>query len=245
MARAKSISSKEAAASPPVQLQEHIRLCLENDIIDGRALPGERLDEQSVAQRFKVSRTPVREALLQLSSMGLVEFRSRHGAIVAQLTVKQIFAMWEFLVGLEGMCAEFAARRMTNEERQKLAQLHASSAKLVEANDSRAYDLLNKQIHESIYAGAKNKHLEQQVSEIRRRLRIYRRYPFERPGGMQRSFVGHEKVIKAILEGDEAKAGAEMRAHVTTGGMAFNDFIAEMPSRLFAEEMPLKAVSEG
>jgi DNA-binding GntR family transcriptional regulator len=237
MARAKSNSSREVAGPPPVQLQEHIRLALENDIIDGRALPGERIDEQTVAQRFGVSRTPVREALLQLSSMGLVQFRSRRGAIVARLTVQQIFSMWEFLVGLEGMCAEFAGRRMTTAERDNLAKLHESSRALVEANDARAYDLINKQIHESIYAGAKNKHLEQQVVEIRRRLRIYRRYPFERPGGLQRSFVGHEKVIKAILEGDDIKAGMEMRGHVTTGGMAFNDFIAEMSPRLFEEEV--------
>jgi DNA-binding GntR family transcriptional regulator len=236
MARAKAMSRKDPLAAQPIQLQEHIRLSLEKDILDGKAMPGDRLDEQAVALRFGVSRTPVREALLQLSSAGLVQFRSRQGAMVARLTLKQIFAMWEFLVGLEGMCAEFAGRRMTRDERDALAKLHDASRAYADANDTRGYDLANKQIHEAIYAGAKNKYLEQQVLEIRRRLRVYRRYPFERPGGLQRSFVGHEKVVRAILEGDDVKAGIEMRDHVTTGGMAFHDFIAEMSPDLIEDE---------
>lgn len=229
-------AAKVTATGHPLQLQEHIRASLENEILDGKAMPGDRFDEQVLAQRFNVSRTPIREALLQLACVGLVQFRSRQGAIVARLTLKQIFAMWEFLVGLEGMCAELAARRMTIAERDVLAKLHENSRVLVESLDVPAYDVVNKNIHETIYAGAKNKYLEQQVLEIRRRLRVYRRYPFERVGGVPRSFEGHDKVIQAIFAGDDKAAGAAMRDHVTTGGMAFHDFIAEMPSGLVEEE---------
>jgi DNA-binding GntR family transcriptional regulator len=229
-------TAKDILGAQPLQLQEHIRASLESEILDGKAMPGDRFDEQALAQRFNVSRTPIREALLQLACVGLVQFRSRQGAIVARLTLKQIFAMWEFLVGLEGMCAELAARRMTVAEREALSELHNSSRALVERTDVPGYDALNKNIHEAIYAGAKNKYLEQQVLEIRRRLRIYRRYPFERVGGVPRSFDGHDKVVQAILAGDDKAAGAAMRDHVTTGGMAFHDFIAEMPAGLVEEE---------
>jgi DNA-binding GntR family transcriptional regulator len=229
-------STKAAVTAHPQQLQEHIRQCLESEILDGKVLPGERLDEQMLAQRFNASRTPIREALLQLSVVGLVQFRSRQGAIVARLTMKQIFAMWEFLVGLEGMCAELAARRMSIAERDQLQKLHHDSRVFVEKLDIPGYDAANQKIHEVIYAGAKNKYLEQQVLEIRRRLRIYRRYPFERVGGVPGSFEGHDTVVQAILSGDDKAAGEAMRDHVTTGGRAFHDFIAEMPSGLVEDE---------
>ncbi|WP_201644308.1 FCD domain-containing protein [Paraburkholderia metrosideri] len=62
----------------------------------------------------------------------------------------------------------------------------------------------------------------------RKRLQPYRRLPFQRAGGMKRSFDGHDRIVQAILAGDSRAAAEEMRSHVT-GGLTFLDFIAEMP----------------
>src|SRR4051812_29398608 len=99
----------------PIRRQGELRVCLENEILEGKIAPGTFLRENEICRRFKVSRTPVREALLQLASLDLIEFRPRRGAIVRQMSVKQIAAMWEVLTSLEALAAGLAARRMTQE----------------------------------------------------------------------------------------------------------------------------------
>ena len=81
----------------------HLRDAIENDILTGTVCPGERLDEVSLANRFGVSRTPVREALAQLDSVGLIELRPNRGAIVAQVGTEQLVQMFEVMAELEGM----------------------------------------------------------------------------------------------------------------------------------------------
>ncbi len=207
--------------------QGQLRAWLEGQIANGHLRPGERIDEKQLCERFHVSRTPVREALLQLASVGLVTFRPRQGAVVVKMSVKEIIAMWEVLTGLEGLSAELAARRMSPESRAKLAAVHEASRASVASNDVESYDEANRQLHELIYNGTQNVYLAQHVKDIRRRLQVYRRLPFERPGGMERSFQGHEKVVEAILAGDDRTAHAAMKEHVS-GGLTFLDFVAQI-----------------
>ena len=89
---------------------ETLREALEQDIVTGKFRPGDRLDEQSLAARFEVSRTPIREALMQLASTGLVELQARRGAFVASLSFKDVVERFEVMAGLEGMCGALAAR---------------------------------------------------------------------------------------------------------------------------------------
>src|SRR5690554_4412609 len=84
---------------------------IEHDILTGRYRPGERLDEQTLARRFQVSRTPIREALLQLQSSGLVQFHANRGAFVAELTAADVLEMYELRTELEGICGRLAAHR--------------------------------------------------------------------------------------------------------------------------------------
>ena len=90
-------------------------------IIAGDYSPGEKLEEPALAVRFAVSRTPVREALGQLSAMGLVDRRPNRGAIVAVVSEAHLSSMFESMAELEAICARFSAERMTAEERQVLA----------------------------------------------------------------------------------------------------------------------------
>ncbi len=209
--------------------QKGLRAWLEDEILDGRISPGERIDEHELGARFGVSRTPVREALLQLASLDLIEFRPRYGAVVRQMSVKEIAAVWEVLTCLEGMAAALAARRMTDEDRVRLAEIHGEAHKYMEAGDIAKYDDCNRHFHELIYQGARNDYLASQAITIRRRLQSYRRYPFNRAGGLQRSFNGHQQVVDAIVSGADAEAEAAMRDHLV-GGLSFLDLVAELPT---------------
>lgn len=228
--------------------QNEIRAWLENEILEGRLRPGDRLGEQQIGERFGVSRTPVREAFLQLASMELIAFRPRQGAVVSRMSVRQIAAMWEVMTSLEGLCAELAARRMSHEERERLKSIHEQSRELVATGDVAGYDEANRQFHEVIYGGCRNNYLAAHVRDIRRRLRIYRRYPFQRAGGMERSFAGHQAVMEAAGAGNDEAAGSAMREHVS-GALSFLDLVAELPAGAvsdddFGEESPAGGARE-
>jgi DNA-binding GntR family transcriptional regulator len=212
----------------PLNRQKRLRAWLEEEILEGRMRPGDPIDEQDLARRFGVSRTPVRETLLQLASLDLVAMRPRMGASVRQISLQEIAAMWEVLVDLESLAAGLAARRMDAGDRKALAAIHEASGPLVKRNDAAGYDDANRRFHEAIYAGCRNSYLADLAMTIRGRLRPYRRYPFQRVGGLKRSLEGHAAVLDAILNGDDEAAARAMKQHVA-GGLTFLDLAAEMP----------------
>ena len=91
---------------------EELRLQLADEIVRGALAPGAALDETDIAQRFNVSRTPVREALRQLAACGLVDARAHRGAVVARPSIERLTGMFEAMAELEAMCAGLAAERM-------------------------------------------------------------------------------------------------------------------------------------
>ena len=89
-------------------------------ILTGELAPGQRLDEVSVAQRFAVSRTPVREALKQLAAMELIELRPHRGAVVAGLDQERLAELFEAMAEIEAACARIAAVKLTGPGRARL-----------------------------------------------------------------------------------------------------------------------------
>lgn len=217
-------------ADEPLNQQKKLRTWLEEEILEGRLRPGDQIDERELGERFGVSRTPVREALLQLASLDLIEMRPRYGAVVRQISIPEIAAMWEVLVELESVAAGLAARRMDPEHRKRLTAIHEEARSYVARNNVALYDDANRRFHEAIYEGCCNSYLSDLTLTIRRRLKPYRRYPFQRAGGLQRSFDGHTEVLEAIVSGNDEAATRAMKQHVA-GGLTFLDIVAEMPQR--------------
>src|SRR6202167_3341820 len=93
-------------------------------ILSGEFRPGVRLDEKTLAQRYAVSRTPVREALRQLASTGLIDVKPRRGATVAKATSAQLENLFGAMAELEATCARLAAMSMTPFERRRLQNAH-------------------------------------------------------------------------------------------------------------------------
>lgn len=208
---------------------EDIAGWIRNEIETGALPPGARIEERQLAEHFGVSKTPVREALIQLASIGLIDLRQRRGATVTVLSVAQVVSMFEVMTQMEAMAAKLAASRMPAAFHEELLAVHREAEPVVAAQDTPGYDRLNTRLHEIIYRGARNEYLEAGVRDMRARLRVYRRYPFQRPGRMAQSHADHATIIAAILAGDAAAAFAAMERHVTTGGQVFADLVAEMP----------------
>jgi len=203
---------------------------LEHDIVSGRLRPGDRLDEQTLALKFGVSRTPVREALLQLTSMGLVDMRPRRGAVVASIGLKNLLDMFEVMAELEGMCARLAARRISTPQCERLRALHDASSRAVEKGDLDAYYTCNVGFHETLYGASNNAYLAGQTLALRNRLAPYRRSQLRQHGRLASSFREHEKILQAIENRSADNAEMLMKGHLSAQGGSVQDFIATLPT---------------
>jgi DNA-binding GntR family transcriptional regulator len=199
-------------------------------IITGVMQPGERLDEISLANRFRVSRTPVREALSQLCASGLVCRRPNKSAIVTNVTQKHLASMFEAMAELEAVCARLSAERMTVDERRMLDAEHKASARLVYRRAEDEYEAYNIEFHTRLYRGAHNDHLAELANQTRVRLAPFRRAQFRIEGRLARSYQEHDTIVMAILRADGPAAGVAAYNHVSivsTASTVFADLGAD------------------
>lgn len=194
----------------------------------GALPPGQRVDEQGIAQRFGVSRTPVREALHQLAASGLVQLRGRQGALVSQLSIPDMLDGFLVMGELEGLCARLAARRITDEQRATLESAHQACVDAIGTGDAEGFYEANKAFHEEIYAATRNRMLLEQVRNLRLRLAPYRRLITFQPGRMEASVDEHGDVLAAIVNGDADRADRLMQEHVSILGDSLNDFVSAL-----------------
>ena len=206
-----------------------LREAIEEMIAVGSLSPGQHLDETELAQRFGVSRTPIRETLIQLASMGLVVIRPRRGAIVAELGPQQLVEMFEVMSEMEATCGRLAARRMTPAEQQALLAAHQACKEARDAEEPDAYYYKNEVFHEAIYAGSHNQFLIEQTRNLYRRLRPYRRLQLRVRNRLANSYDEHDGVVQAIVRGDGELAAQLLRDHVMIQGQRFADLMASLP----------------
>jgi DNA-binding GntR family transcriptional regulator len=201
---------------------------IESEILSGGFSSGKRLDEVRLAQQFGVSRTPIREALMQLSAIGLIEIRPRRGAIVVEPAPERIYEMFEVMAELEAMAGAQAARRHTEDDRLALMEAHLNCTKSAEAEDPDAYYYDNDVFHAAIYSASHNGFLKEQCEALHRRLRPYRRFQLRLRNRMRASFEEHDRIVKSILSGNSAAASAALRMHIAVQGERFSDLIAQL-----------------
>ncbi|CAN5188665.1 GntR family transcriptional regulator [soil metagenome] len=215
-------TAKPAAA--PLTRTESLRLQIADEIVSGVLEPGMPLDEQELAARFGVSRTPVREAIRQLSASGLVSVRPHRGAVVALPTPSQLDDMFEAMAELEALCAGLAARNMTVPERRGLEALHNELRLLVHEGDPASYHEKNEAFHAAIYAGSHNGYLAEMTLMTRARVAPFRRAQFRATGRLGGSYQEHDLIVQAILRGDQPGALEAMRAHIGIVRDAFRSY---------------------
>jgi len=183
-------------------------------IVTGALLPGEKLDEITLASRFEVSRTPVREALRELGAMGLVGREPNRSAVVTNVSGAYLHSMFEAMAELEAICARLSAERMTVDERRTLELEHRASARLVRAGAEEDYATYNVEFHNQLYRGAHNDHIFELVTQTRARLAPFRRAQFRLPGRLAKSFDEHDIIVTAIMRADAQAARQAAYSHV-------------------------------
>ncbi len=184
-------------------------------MLSGEFEPGLRLDEGMLAERYGVSRTPVREALRRLASTGLIDVKPRRGATVARASSAELESLFGAMAEIEATCARLAAMSMTPIERRRLLNLHEAMGAIVLRDDRDAYASANVGFHTQIYLGAHNAVLADIATGLRRRVAPFRRAQFRTDGRLSRSHAEHAEVVKVILACDAAAAHAAMFHHMS------------------------------
>ncbi len=210
------------------KLSEYLKEKIEEFIATGLFTPGMKLDEIDLAQKFGVSRTPIREALIQLSSTGLVEMRPRRGAIVTPIDTKKLYEMFEVMAELEALCARLAARRITNKELEYLQKTHLECKvkEIIENPD--LYYYKNEEFHIALYRASHNDFLIEQAINLHKRLSSFRRLQLRVRGRIESSLKEHEEIIEAIIKGDSELASKLAREHIIVQGERFSDLLASL-----------------
>lgn len=205
-----------------------VRETIEERIVNGTYPPGTRLDEVALANEFGVSRTPVRETLIQLNSSGMIELRPRRGAVVAEMSPHRLCEMFEVMAELEAMCGRLAARRMTHEEQAALLAIHQQCEDARDGGEADDYFRHNEDFHQAIYAASHNAFLTEQAIALQRRLRPYRRLQLRMRNRLKHSFSEHQGIVDALIAGDGEAAADRLLAHVIVQGERYGDLVASL-----------------
>lgn len=202
-----------ATARKPTQA-ERIRASLADAIVRGELGPGVALDETTIAERFQVSRTPVREAIRQLEAIGFAEARPHRGAVVPHFTPEKLNDMFAVMAEMEALCARYAAAHINAAERKELLARHESCAEAARIGDVETYDSRNLDFHDAIYRASHNQYLVEVTLGVRNRLAPFRKLQFEGLGRLSHSLAEHDAIVQAIFRGDVEGAAALMRRHM-------------------------------
>lgn len=197
-------------------LADELRMQIADEIIGGMLEPGAALDETNLARRFRVSRTPVREAIRQLAASGLVETRAHRGALVARPSTERLVGMFEAMAELEALCAGLCVARMNSAERRALEAIHEDLRSLIKVGDPQRFHEVNEAFHGAIYAGSHNGYLAELTLATRARVQPFRRAQFRNLGRLAKSHVEHDQVVTAIMRGNRSAAASAMYAHIMT-----------------------------
>lgn len=190
---------------------------LQSDITRGGIKPGAKISETELANRYGISRGPLREAMQRLESRGLIERIPHVGTRVVSLNLNELLEIYQVREALEGLACRLAAENMTDEEISSLALLLEKHAADTEVQSGQAYfqkegDL---DFHYQIVKGAKNDHLAKQIlSELYHLLRMYRYQCSLSEGRPQRALKEHFAILDAIADRDGDLAEMLMRKHI-------------------------------
>lgn len=205
---------------------DRIREELEQAIMAAEFAEGERLDEVTLAARFSVSRTPVREALHALAASGLVETLPRRGVFVRYPSFIKLVEMFDVMAELEAMCGRLAARRITEEELERLEAAALACESAMERGDADEYYRENERFHHILYHASGNSFLAEQASRLHKRLQPFRRLQLRVRGRLRQSMQEHRDVQKAVAAGDAEGAARGLRRHISIQGENLKDLMA-------------------
>jgi DNA-binding GntR family transcriptional regulator len=218
--------TEDSAASTDAPLAKRVRDDVLARILSGELQPGQRINEPDVAARLGVSRVPVREALRELESSGLVAARKHAGVFVRQLTPREVADLYELRAVLDAHAGRRAATLPAPARAGLCAVLEQHTAEMHVAKghrDVQAYYAANLAFHQTLVDAGGNAALALHYRGIVRQLHLSRLKNLSSTRGMQASMAEHAQIVTALSAGDAARCAQLMADHVNASHHRLNE----------------------
>jgi DNA-binding GntR family transcriptional regulator len=199
-------------------MPESLRIKLYNQIRDdityGKLSPGERLVEAKLAEQYQSSRSPIREALRQLESEGLLTFERNKGISVSKLSINQVDEIYKVRWVLESYAAHQMAERATKKQVENLKSLQKKLRKAAKHFNLLDWLHNNALFHQFLIMNSGNSNLTQILDGLIRRTYRYHYIIIRIPGHFDSYLKDHEGIIEALEKADGEKAEKHMKHHL-------------------------------
>lgn len=194
-------------------------------ILSGELEPGERLLQDDLAERLQVSSTPVREALRQLESEGILQSSPNRGVRVAEVDWQAVREIYLIRADLEALATRMAVPRLTAADLKQLGTLHAQIEDLIRRNELKELRRLNYELHICIYQAAG-------MPELLKIIRsLWTKFPWDTlhvlPNRAFMSADEHARLIAAMTAGEAEQAGQLMREHIEISARELDRYLAQ------------------
>ena len=200
-----------------ISLEEQVYVELEEEILSGALARGTALGEIALSSRLGVSRTPIRSAIHRLAEEGLVETVANKGAIVVGITKEDLVDIYRIRVRLEGLASAIAAEKISDEgirtlrESLELSEFYMNR---IDSGDTDRLKELDSTFHETIYKATDNRLLCKTLSELHRKVKIYRKRSLSVPGRLKCSILEHREILEAIEARNATEADRLTSLHI-------------------------------
>jgi len=199
-------------------LREKILATIRDAILKGDLKPGEKVAEPELAERFGISRTPIREAFRQLESEGYLTVVPRRGAVVAALSERDVHEYYAVKSILEGYAAELAAKNLSGKELAKLESINERLKLLAADGDVKAFYKVHHEFHETFLKAANNSKLYDLIIQLGQKFTRLRMASLSVDGRMAISVSEHVKLLEAFRNHDGKAAENLIKKTAAIGG---------------------------
>ncbi len=195
-------------------LNERVLARIREMIVTGAVGPGTQLDEQSLADQMRISRTPIREAISKLNREGLVEYRPYKGNFVRAFTAKQISDLFEVRIALEGLAIRLAVAKMTDEHLIRLQDILNDVHVALETGNMEQYSTADQQFHQTVAEISGNEALIETLDRLSMQVQIVRSMANRDPDVVERTAHERPHILAALETRDAVLAGRLMEMHI-------------------------------
>lgn len=195
-------------------LRARVFSALESDIINGEYKAGDSLSELSLSKKYNVSRTPVREALMQLELEGLVELTPNKGAVVVGISEKDVEDIYTIRMHIEGLAARLCADNITDSELRELEELTDLQEFYLSRGDFDSLRELDSRFHSIIFESCRSKPLRFMLSSFHNYTQRARTISVKTDGRAEKTVAEHRAILEALRKRDGALAEKLTTEHI-------------------------------
>ena len=212
-------------------LREKILETIREAILRGALKPGEKVAEPELAERFGISRTPIREAFRQLESEGYLTVIPRKGAVVTALSERDVEEFYAIKSILEGYAARMAASNLSVKDIDRLEAINDRLEQLARVGDVKTFFRVHNEFHELFIRAAGNEKLLELIGQLLMKFNRLRMASLSLPGRMEISVNEHKKILEAFKSNDGEKANQLVSKTAAYGGQVLIQSMAQQEGR--------------